>query len=63
MKDYTNNVWLDEMRRRIQEALSQAKRDKLRTGYGMELKSTDPGFPSTNRYGDPPKKFFYPKTR
>ncbi|MCL4299766.1 MAG: hypothetical protein KJ077_28780 [Anaerolineae bacterium] len=41
MKDYLNNEWLDEMRRRIQEALSQAKRDKLRTDYGMEFASTD----------------------
>ncbi|MBE7553117.1 MAG: hypothetical protein HS126_18750 [Anaerolineales bacterium] len=40
MKAYINNEWLDEMRRRIREALSQAKRDKLRTDYGMEFEST-----------------------
>ena len=33
---------LDEIRQRIQEALSQAKKDKLRTEYGMEFESTNP---------------------
>lgn len=37
-----NNEWLDEIRQRIQEALSQAKRDKLRNDYGMEFEFTDP---------------------
>jgi hypothetical protein len=41
MERNTNNEWLDEMRRRIQEALSQAKKDKLRTEYGMEFEYTD----------------------
>jgi hypothetical protein len=42
MKDNITNEWLDEIRRRIQEALSQAKKDKLRTEYGMEFEYTDP---------------------
>jgi hypothetical protein len=41
MKNSINNEWLDEIRRRIQEALSQAKRDKLRDKYGMEFEHTD----------------------
>jgi hypothetical protein len=41
MKRSTSNEWLDEMRRRIQEALSQAKRDKLRNKYGMEFEARD----------------------
>jgi hypothetical protein len=36
-----NNEWLDEMRRRIQEALSQAKRDTLRNQYGLAFEYTD----------------------
>jgi hypothetical protein len=36
-----NNEWLDEMRRRIQESLSQAKRDTLRNQYGLEFEYTD----------------------
>jgi hypothetical protein len=36
-----NNEWLDEMRRRIQEALSQAKRDTLRDEYGLAFEYTD----------------------
>ncbi|GIK42699.1 MAG: hypothetical protein BroJett011_65320 [Chloroflexota bacterium] len=43
MKDNITNEWLDEIRRRIQEALSQAKKDKLRTEYGMEFEYTHPG--------------------
>jgi len=42
METGTNNKWLDEMRRRIQESLSQAKKDKLRDEYGMALEYTDP---------------------
>ncbi len=30
---------LDEMRRRIQEAISQAKRDELRDKFGMQVES------------------------
>ena len=41
MESATNNDWIDEIRQRIQEALSQAKRDTLRTKYGMELEYTD----------------------
>ena len=41
MKRSPNNDWLDEIRRRIQEALSQTKRDKLRNEYGMEFEYTD----------------------
>ncbi len=37
-----NNEWLVEMRLRIQNALSQAKRDKLRDEYGMKFEHTDP---------------------
>jgi hypothetical protein len=36
-----NNEWLDEMRHRIQAALSQAKKDKLRDEYGMTFEYTD----------------------
>ena len=36
---------LDEMRRRIQGAISQAKRDELRTKYGMLAEHTDPSLP------------------
>lgn len=36
-----NNEWLDEMRQRIQQALGQAKRDKLRREYGMQFEYTD----------------------
>jgi hypothetical protein len=45
MKDNINNEWLDEIRRRIQEALSQAKRDKLRDEYGMAFEYTDARLP------------------
>jgi hypothetical protein len=41
MKSSLNNEWLDEMRRRIQESLSQAKRDTLRNQYGLEWEYTD----------------------
>lgn len=41
MERGSNNEWLDEMRRRIQETLSQVKRDKLRDEYGMEFEYTD----------------------
>jgi hypothetical protein len=41
----TGNEWLEEMRRRTQEALSQAKRDKLRDEYGMEFEYTDSRLP------------------
>jgi hypothetical protein len=41
MERSPNNEWLDEIRRRIQEALSQAKRDKLRDEYGMKFEYTD----------------------
>ncbi len=43
MKRSPSNEWLDEMRRRIQEALSQSKRDKLRNKYGMEFEARDSG--------------------
>ena len=42
METGTNTEWLDEMRRRIQEALSQAKKDKLRDEYGMQFEYMDP---------------------
>jgi hypothetical protein len=41
MANSTNNEWLDEIRRRTQESLSQAKRDKLRDEYGMKFDYTD----------------------
>ena len=41
MEHSSNNEWLDEIRRRTQKSLSQAKRDKLRDEYGMEFESTD----------------------
>lgn len=44
MKDNITDEWLDEIRWRIQEALSQAKKDKLRTEYRMEFEYTNPGF-------------------
>lgn len=37
MMNNINNKWLDEIRRRTQEALSQAKKEKLRDEYGMEF--------------------------
>ena len=40
MERSPNNEWLDEIRHRIQESLSQAKRDKLRDEYGMEFEYT-----------------------
>jgi hypothetical protein len=43
MTNSINNDWLDEMRRRVQETLSQAKKDKLRDEYGMEFEYTDSG--------------------
>ncbi len=42
MENNINNEWLDEMRRRIQESLSQAKRDTLRNQYGLAFEYTDP---------------------
>jgi hypothetical protein len=45
MKNNINNEWLDEIRRRIQEALSQAKRDKLHNEYGMAFEYTDARLP------------------
>jgi hypothetical protein len=45
MESNPNNDWLDEMRRRIQEALSQAKRDTLREKYGMQFEHTDASLP------------------
>lgn len=36
-----DNGWLDEIRRRTQEALSQAKKEKLRDEYGMEFEYVD----------------------
>lgn len=41
MTNNINNDWLDEIRRRVQESLSQAKRDTLRDEYGMEYEYTD----------------------
>ena len=41
MENHINNEWLDEMRRRIQESLSQAKREMLRNKYGLEFEYTD----------------------
>jgi hypothetical protein len=41
MTNTINNDWLDEIRRRVQESLSQAKRDKLRDEYGMQFEHTD----------------------
>jgi hypothetical protein len=41
MENRINNDWLDEIRHRIQEALGQAKRDKLRDEYGMKFEDTD----------------------
>ena len=41
MENSLNNERLDEMRRRIQESLSQAKRDKLRNKYALEFECTD----------------------
>jgi hypothetical protein len=41
MEHGRNNEWLDEIRGRMQEALSQAKKDKLRIEYGMEFEHTD----------------------
>lgn len=43
MKNNITNEWLDEIRQRIQKSLSQAKKDKLRTEYGMEFEYTNPG--------------------
>ena len=45
MENNLNNEWLDEMRQRIQESLSQAKREKLRDDYGMEFEYTDARLP------------------
>jgi hypothetical protein len=42
MTNRINNDWLDEIRRRVQETLSQAKREKLRDEYGMLSEYTDP---------------------
>jgi hypothetical protein len=41
MNNNPSSEWLDEIRRRIQESLSQAKREKLREKYGMEFEHTD----------------------
>ena len=41
MNNSPSNEWLDEIRRRIQESLSQAKKEKLRDQYGMEFEYTD----------------------
>jgi hypothetical protein len=41
MSNNLSNDWLDEIRRRVQETLSQAKKDKLRDEYGMEFEYTD----------------------
>jgi hypothetical protein len=41
MEHSPNNEWLDEIRRRIQKAISQTKRDKLRDEYGMKFEYTD----------------------
>ncbi len=41
MENSINNEWLDEMRQRLQETLSQAKKDKLRDEYGLEFDYTD----------------------
>jgi hypothetical protein len=41
MTNSINNDWLDEIRRRVQETLSQAKRERLRDEYGMEFEHTD----------------------
>jgi hypothetical protein len=41
MTNGINNDWLDEIRRRVQETLSQAKKDRLRDEYGMEFEYTD----------------------
>jgi hypothetical protein len=41
MENSLNNEQLDEMRRRLQESLSQAKRDKLRDEYALEFEGTD----------------------
>jgi hypothetical protein len=41
MENSINNEWLDEMRRRIQESLSHAKRDELRNKYDLEFEYTD----------------------
>lgn len=40
-----SNEELDEMRRRIQEAISQAKREELRDKFGMQAEYTDPDLP------------------
>jgi hypothetical protein len=45
MKSSLSNEWLDEIRYRIQEALSQAKKDKLRDEYGMQFEHTDSKLP------------------
>ena len=45
MTNSIHNDWLDEMQRRVQETLSQAKRDKLRDEYGMELEHSDASLP------------------
>jgi len=41
MTNSLNSDWLDDIRRRVQETLSQAKKDKLRDEYGMEFDYTD----------------------
>jgi hypothetical protein len=41
MTNSIDNDWLDEIRRRVQETLSQAKKDRLRDEYGMEFEYTD----------------------
>jgi hypothetical protein len=45
MENNINNEWLDDIRRRVQESLSQAKKDKLRDEYGMEFEYTDSSLP------------------
>ncbi len=41
MTNNINNDGLDEIRRQVQETLSQAKKDKLRDEYGMQFEYTD----------------------
>ncbi len=41
MEPTPNNEWLDKIRHRFQKTLSQAKKDKLRTEYGLEFEHTD----------------------
>ena len=64
MENSLNNERLDEMRRRIQESLSQAKRDKLRNKYALEFECTDSRLSPEieNEWLEPVEKHFNVRT-